>query len=149
MTLIENNREKHLSKSEYVRYRLKKLLAHDRIRMFKLFEIIQYSTIYSILGFFAAVVFDMCLPNFTPTASVVRVLAEVVVQLALFSLAVFYISKVAKLFPLMIRTDSDYHPYLTEEYVGGIALGIMFLKVQPNFADKIGFLGSWMRNLSR
>jgi hypothetical protein len=148
MTVLDENVEKNLSKPDYVRYRLHKLLHHDRIRLFKLVEIIQYSIIYSLLGFVSAVIFDVCLPNFNPNASVIRILGEVVVQLVLFSVAVFYITKVAKLFPLIVNPDPEFHPYLTEEYVGGIALGIMFLKVQPNFGDKIGFLGKWMKGLS-
>ena len=148
MTVLDENVEKTLSKPEYVRYRLHKLLYHGRVRMFKLIEIIQYSIIYSVLGFFSAVIFDVCLPNFNPATPVPLILGEVVVQLVLFSVAIFYITKVAKLFPLVVTPDPTFHPYLTEEYVGGIALGIMFLKVQPNFGDKIGFLGNWIRNLS-
>jgi hypothetical protein len=148
MTVSDGNIRQHFTRSEYVKHRLSKLLTHDKIRFYKIVEIVQYCIIYATLGFFTAILFDVCLPNFNPNISVIRTYLEVMLQLSLFSVSIFYIGKVAKLFPLCIEIDSEYHPYLTEEYVGGIALGIMFLKVQPNFNDKIQFLGKWMRNLS-
>ena len=148
MGILSESDENKLPRSVYVRRRLDKLLRHDKIRAYKILEIIQYTIIYSVLGFLSAVLFDMCLPNYNAKVHIGRIVLETITQLVLFSVAIFYISKVAKLIPLVVENDSEYHPYLTEEYVGGIALGIMFIRVQPNFLDKLKHIAEWIRALS-
>ena len=57
----------------------------------------------------------------------------------------FYIKKIVKVIPLIVPYPKNYVAYKTHEYTtGGIALTLMFLKIQPTLFKKLNYLTEWV-----
>ncbi len=69
-----------------------------------------------------------------------RLFGEIIIELAVLTIAVFYIRKLNQLIPFMFHISngtSSYKPYMTTEYQGEIALSIIFVGVQFRLVRKL------------
>ena len=162
--MVENNPElrgltrKHINQLRHIASRVKSLKSHDNIRYFKILEILQYTVLYCIFGFIFAIISNklssFLFKPFNPhdakceISAIIKLLAEIIVQLCFISLSIFYIIKIVKIIPLFFTTDNNYIPYKTKEYAGGIALSFMFLKMQPYLSEKLSFIMKCMMKLT-
>ncbi len=125
--------------------RMKKLLNHDNIRLTKFFEMIQYTVLYSVLGFFTALLFELTMPTFSSQKGIFLIVTEIIIQLCLCSIAIFYIKKIVKIIPLLFPYPKKYKAYQTPEYItGGTALVLMFITIQATLFKKIEHLRRWV-----
>jgi hypothetical protein len=129
--------------------RLESLLAFDEIRVMKLLEIFQYSTLYFISGFFLGSFLETLFPKFDEEKEVNTVIFEVLGQLLTFALMIFYVRKLVKLVPFMFMLNWDingdgkigkFRPYMTTEYEGELTIGIVVIASQVNLLKKIELL---------
>ena len=142
--IIKNKEEK----DEYIKDRVNKLTNIDKIRLIKFYEMIQYTILYSIFGFVTALLFEYIIPRFNKSSSLSRNLLEIIIQLCLCTIAIFYIRKLVKIIPLFIKYPKEYICYNTEEYLtGNLALSFMFLKLQPNLTNKLNHIGDLINRL--
>ncbi len=139
-----------INKQVHVTNRFRQLIAIDKIRYYKILEILQYTVLYCFLGFFFAIVTNRISHQlFTPFdetkegsnyEDILYLLLEVTVQICFISICIFYIIKIVKIIPLFFKHDHIFKPYTTTAYAGGIALSFMFLKMQPYLSDKLEFI---------
>ena len=141
-----------IKQRKHVKRRVKQLVTHDRIRYYKILETVQYTILYSLLGFgFAILTNKISYHLFSPldetekscdNRHLLRLLLEVTVQLCFISLCIFYIIKIVKIIPLFFSVTEDFRPYTTTSYAGGIAISFIFLKMQPYLSQKLEFIMS-------
>ena len=140
---VEKGAKKHFEE------RLRSLTMFDEIRIMKLLEIVQYSTIYFLLGFGLGASLETLFPQFDEEKEPWAVALEALGQLIVFALLIFYVRKIVKLFPFLFVLDVDvngdgkvgkYRPYGTSEYEGELTIGIVVIASQVNLLKKIDLL---------
>lgn len=132
----------------YMKKRIDSLLDVDHIRMLRIAEMLQYTVVYAVLGFMCAFFADWIIPSYDGSRGVVRQVFDILVQLCICSVSIFYIKKMAKVMPLVFPYPDKFRPYETFEYSGGIALNVMFLMVQPNLGLRIRHLTQLIRGVT-
>jgi hypothetical protein len=126
--------------------RFRSLINFDEVRVMQLLENIQYGVIYFALGFITGTGLDTLFPKFDEEESVFGVALEVLGQAITMIIVIFYIKKIAKLFPFLFVVTWDlngdgrvpkYRPYESYEYGGNIMIGLVLIGSQFNFLKKI------------
>lgn len=134
---------------KHFRERLASLLSRSDIRVMQLLEILQYGVIYMSLAFVLGAGLELVFPRFDEKKQWKPVALEVVLQVASFTVLVFYVRKIAKLVPFMFQLQWDldgngkiakFSPYQTTEYSGEIAIGLVLIASQANLLKKIDLL---------
>lgn len=139
---IDYSKIKRLTPSEHFDQRWEKLTNFDDIRQQEILEIIQYSIIYLIISLPIGAIIDLIFPNFNSEMSSFQLFIEILVQLLLDVIIIFYLLKIVKLVPfLFYYKDSNYVAHLTSSYSGGIIISIAFISVQVQLGLKIRELG--------
>lgn len=126
--------------SKYFYQRLADLLAFDNTRLNQLLELTQYSVTYSISTIILGLIMNITFPAYNDKITTWRLFGEIIVELAVLTIAVFYIRKLNQLIPFMFHISngiSSYKPYMTTEYQGEIALSIIFVGVQFRLVRKL------------
>jgi hypothetical protein len=133
--------------------RVQSIFRLDEVRVMQILEITQYSIIYFVLGFMLGAGLEIIFPDFDENMPIENVIVEVLAQLVLFVVLVFYVRKIAKLIPFLFVLNWDlngdgkipkYKPYLTAEYSGEITIGLVLIGSQLNFLRKIDLLSREM-----
>lgn len=139
--------------AKYFVQRVQSIFRFNEIRVMQLLELAQYSVIYFFLGFMLGAGLEIIFPDFDENAPIQNVILEVLAQLVLFVVLVFYVRKIAKLVPFLFVLNWDingdgkipkYTPYLTAEYGGEITIGLVLIGSQLNFLRKIDLLSREM-----
>lgn len=139
--------------SKYFAQRVRSIFQMDEIRIMQILEISQYTIIYFVLGFLLGSGLEIIFPDFDENSPLEYVIGEVVAQLLLFTVLVFYVRKIAKLIPFLFVINWDingdgkipkYKPYLTAEYAGEITIGLVLIGSQLNLLRKIDLLSREM-----
>jgi hypothetical protein len=139
--------------SKYFMQRVQSIFRLDEVRVMQILEITQYSIIYFVLGFMLGAGLEIIFPDFDENMPIENVIIEVLAQLVLFVVLVFYVRKIAKLIPFLFVLNWDlngdgkipkYKPYLTAEYSGEITIGLVLIGSQLNFLRKIDLLSREM-----
>jgi len=126
--------------SNYLQDRLQKLFSFDLIRISKLLELIQYTVLYSILTIPLSILVENVFPAEDKDKSSLLIFVEIVIQMVILTLLVFYIQKIVKLIPFMFPLTKNYKPHQSFEYNGEITIGFIFIGTQLNIMDKIDIL---------
>ena len=126
--------------SNYLQDRLQKLFSFDLIRISKLLELIQYTVLYSILTIPLSILVENVFPAEDKYKSSLLIFVEIVVQMVILTILVFYIQKIVKLIPFMFPLTKNYKPHQSFEYNGEITIGFIFIGTQLNIMDKIDIL---------
>ena len=147
-TKLQNNYNSHRvihDRSEYIKHRYYKLSSTDSIRIAKILEMIQYTTLYAIFCLPMGVLFDKIFYKYNKNLSIQYQILQVLIQVVICSITIFYIKKIVKLIPLLFKYPKHYIPYTTDPYVfGGIIIGIVFLKFQSNLYKKLTHIRDWV-----
>lgn len=118
----------------------------DSIRLNELLEISQYSFIYVMAAFVVGGAMNLIFPEFNEATPTGRLAVEVIAELMVITIAIFYLRKFAKIVPFLFQVHvpgaKEYVPYRTTEYQGEIALSIIFVGLQFRLIKKIDLLAS-------
>lgn len=126
---------------------LKSLLKFDLVRINELLELIQYNIIYGISAFIGGFTINAVFPDYKESVTIGRLAFEVIGELLALVLVVFYIRRLVKLVPFLLHINgSGFKPYLTTEYQGEIAIGIIFVGVQFRLIRKLSLLATKVSN---
>lgn len=125
---------------EYMKLRFKKLISMDHVRRYKLLEIIQYAFLYAIVTIPMTVFIENLFSDANPNESWWKIFLEVILQLIVIAIVVFYIQKIVKIVPFIFGNGTEYNKYRTFEYNGTITIGLIFVGTQTNLIDKIEIL---------
>jgi hypothetical protein len=126
--------------SKYFYQRLADLTAFDNTRLNQILELTQYSITYSISTILLGLGMNITFSAYNDKISTWRLFGEIILELAVLTIAVFYIRKLNQLIPFMFHINngtSSYKPYMTTEYQGEIALSIIFVGVQFRLVRKL------------
>lgn len=135
--------------AKYFLQRVRSIFQFDEIRVMQILELSQYSIIYFVLSFLLGAGLEIIFPDFDENSPIENVIGEVIAQLLLFIILVFYVRKIAKLVPFLFVLNWDingdgkipkYKPYLTTEYAGEITIGLVLIGSQLNLLRKIDLL---------
>lgn len=122
----------------------------DIIRINELLELIQYNVIYCISAFIGGLSINAIFPEYNESVSITRLSFEIIGELLALVLVVFYIRRFAKTIPFLLHLTGSgpngFKPYLTTEYQGEIALGIIFVGVQFRLIRKLALLANKISN---
>ncbi len=126
------------------------LTQFDIIRFNELLELIQYNVIYCISAFIGGFSINAIFPEYDETVSIGRLSLEIIGELLALVLVVFYIRRFVKTIPFLFHLTGSgpngFKPYLTTEYQGEIALGIIFVGVQFRLIRKLALLANKLGN---
>ena len=118
--------------------RLKNLLRIDVIRILRLCEISQYTILYAFVTLLIAPRLDKLFPTFDKKKSSLELLIEIIIQLTVVSIIIFYIRKIVKIIPpIGSILSSMYKIGTTSEYNGGIIIGLVLVHSQYNLSTKL------------
>jgi hypothetical protein len=122
---------------KYFEDRLTKLITFDKIRLYKLLEITQYTLLYLIISIPTSVIIEEIFPEVDESKSMVRIMVEIILQMILLSILVFYILKIIKLVPFILMGDKNYVAHNVFEYEGSVTLSFIMIGTQQNMISKI------------
>ena len=115
----------------------------DQIRILKLIEIIQYSSIAFTLGLFIGIFVNNRFPNLDKKKNKSLLFIEVILQMAVLIIIAYYIEKLSMIVPFCCgRFNKKYQASLHNENRIGITLGLAFIysTTQTNLIKKINYL---------
>lgn len=123
---------------------VERLFRFDLIRASKLLEIVQFTLVIFVLGFIIGSKIDQLFPIITTEPSNIELIRDISLQLALLSIAIYYITKIAQVIPFVLSLTNQYIPSMKGEalFGGSIALTIIFVGVQKNFQARLALLKS-------
>ena len=124
----------------HIRTRFQKLIIFDDIRLYKLLEIIQYAFLYALVTIPLSAFIENMFPKADPYEKWWIIFIEVILQLIIVAVFVYYIQKIVKIAPFIFGNGSGYQKYRTFEYRGTITIGLIFVGTQMNLINKIDIL---------
>ena len=132
---------KSLSPGKYIAARWQSLTKYDAVRGFRLLEIVQYTSLYMLLTLAIAPRLDELFPTLDEKKSYTQILLEALLQMITLSICIFYLKKAVKLIPpIGLIMDSSFHVGTTQEYHGGVVMGLVLVHAQKKLATKIHYL---------
>ena len=129
--------------------RVAKLISVDSIRLLKLLEIFQYSTIFFLITFGVSYLIRKGTHdensheknNHGKKLSMLQKIKLIsIINLEIFGICVlfFYIRKLGLLIPsISSLLSKDFKPYTTLDYTTHIALVVVFVELMPHFIERI------------
>ena len=124
--------------SKHVIEHTQKLFSMDSVRMMKLLELTQFSFLYLVVSLLTGIYLNKLFADADKKQTSSKIFAELIGQSILIVLAVFYIRKIVKIFPVL--HIGKYQPYTTTEYEGEIMIGLIFVATQTKILDKVNIL---------
>lgn len=122
--------------------KIESLLRFDKIRLYKLAELSQYSILACFLAMFVGSKINKYLiPDYSETESVAEKVVYLMWNLILIMVSLYYIRKIVFLVPYLFSFDSDYTVSRGGESLLGFSVGfaIVFGATQTNFRDRFLF----------
>lgn len=125
-----------MKRNSLVQERLKKVFTFDKIRMYKLIEIIQYTFIISIITLIFAKGIEKIIDTIFPEEEIketnkFKIFFIIFVIMTLNAMAFFYIIKIAKVIPpLPYLWDKDFLPFTSLEYV--LDFSVIFILISAD-----------------
>lgn len=120
--------------------RLGSLLSMDKNRIQKFLEFTQYGIIYVLLAFPIGSAIDSFFEIGEVTVKMesnAKILFSIILQSIICIIAVFYMRKIAELFPFFFQMTSNYHAFENSEYHGEIIIAIIFATSQFNLGKRV------------
>ena len=126
---------------------LERLTRFDLIRVSKLLELVQDGVIIFALAFYVGSALDRFFNTLKPVndnMSNMELIGILVAQLACIIIVAYYIRKIVDVIPFFFSLSSQYVSNQKGEAdsAAGLAMTIVFVGIQKNFAAKIGLLKS-------
>ena len=121
-----------------------KFLAIDKIRFYKLFELLQFSIIFLVLAILLSKAIDGIFKSDTESISKKSSLQlhfELVVISFLYCVVSYYVHKFAHIIPsIMSVFDNDFRPYSTLDYSVHIVFIVVFVKMNSSLVKRLKHL---------
>lgn len=128
----------------YFESRVEKLVRFDSIRANELAELGQYAVIYTLLSIFVSGTLNLLFRPYDEGISTRRLAYEVIMEVLIIVIVVFYMRKLIKTVPFLFNMHwpgaVTYRPYLSTEFNGEIAIGIIFIGMQFRLIKKLDLL---------
>ena len=126
---------------------LERLTRFDLVRASKLLEIVQDGIIVFIIAFYVGSALDRFFNSIKPVnaqMSNIELIGIVLAQFACILVLAYYIMKLVAVIPFFFSLSSQYVPgQKGEGAIGaGVAMAVIFVGVQSNFAAKLNILKS-------
>jgi len=131
--------------------RVAKLISLDFVRLLKLLEIFQYSTIFFLITFAVSYLIRKS-KNQEQTAAHTKKLTLfekikliAIINLEIFGICVlfFYIRKLGLIIPsIPSMMSKNFKPYTTLDYTTHIALVVVFVELMPHFIERIQIINN-------
>ncbi len=137
--------------SKYFNDRLKKLVIMDKYRFHKLGKLIQNSFFYVIFTFIIGLIVNDIFPPFDNLKNKSKILIEVILQILLLSIFIFYLRKVVLLFPYLFEKNIDtskFNDDLSSQYSEIVIILIIIISTQGQLFKKINYLFLHINNKS-
>ena len=117
------------------------LLQFDMIRLLKLLHMSQNAVITAVFCFFIGVKINMLFDN-TEEETITKAILLGCLQMILIILSVYYVRKLTKFIPFLLRITDSYNPFhksLDGEGLGGaaIAMSLLLMSTQSNMRNRI------------
>jgi len=130
------------SLNKYLQERWSKLVGFDKIRGLKILEMSQYTIVYFIAVYVSAQYIDSIFPKFNEfeNKGFWRILLEVIGQLVVNVISIFYIRKIVKLVPFIFYNNKDYVPGFVDEAQGEIIVNFVYVALQTELMKKLDYL---------
>jgi hypothetical protein len=137
--------------------RWKSLITFDKIRQYKLIEIIQYSVIFFILNICVSHVLNHYYfdhietrePDDIKTMTIwekMKMLVIIIIETIVVTLCIFYMRKVALLVPPYgVFSDNHFEPFTALAYTAHIAQVFAFIEMLPVFKTQFALLGTILK----
>jgi hypothetical protein len=129
--------------TKYFHQKLTDLLSFDITRINQLLELTQYSVTFTISCIIIGLLLNIIFPAYTDKISTFKLFLEIIVELVVLTIGVFYIRKFNHLIPFVMYINdgkTSYKPYNTTEYQGELALSLIFVGVQFRLIRKLALL---------
>lgn len=130
--------------AKYFEDRIDKLMRIDNIRTNELLELGQYAVIYAIASVIVSGSLNLIFPAYTEGISTSKLAFEIFFEIVIITIAVYYMRKVIKTIPFLFHVSwpgaSKYVPYLSTEFDGELAIGIIFIGMQFRLIKKLDLL---------
>ena len=121
-----------------------KLLAVDKIRFYKLFELFQFSIIFLVLAILFSKAIDGIFKSDTESISKkssLQLHVELVVISFLYCVVSYYVHKFAHIIPsIMSVIDNDFKPHSTLDYSIHIVFIVVFVKMNSSLVKRLKHL---------
>lgn len=115
------------------------ILRIDGIRISKLIEMTQYAIIGLVMGILTGGFLNKFFPKYGKRKSLLRLLFEIILQLMLAVIAIYYTTKIIKSLPFLFHFDKNYVPSKKDENIRGLTIGmsLTFIISQHHLVNKI------------
>ena len=128
--------------------RFRNLVTFDKLRIFKILEIAQYSLIFIVLNFIIGYMLNKYYFKYVPRLkdqnpdlsfkSFLRKFSIIYMNIFLLCVLLFYIKKIAQLFPsVMSFLSKKYRSHTTLPYTLQIAAIVVIIEILPKFVEDI------------
>ena len=132
-----------MSKGDVMRYmrdKFQDLISLNKMRGFELLEIIEYTILYTLITIPFSVILEKIFPNADENKGNLEILIEVILQMILIGILVFYIQKLGQLFPSIFLGMKGNKKHRSFEYEGYITIPLIFVGTQKHLLEKIHIL---------
>ena len=128
----------------YFESRVEKLARFDSIRANELAELGQYAVIYTLLSIIVSGALNLLFRPYDEGISTRLLAWEVIMEVLIIVIVVFYMRKLIKTVPFLLHIHwpgaAKYVPYMSTEFNGEIAIGIIFIGMQFRLIKKLDLL---------
>jgi hypothetical protein len=135
---------------KHFQYGMMDLFRTDRIRLYQIVGIFQYTILYGVICFYLGAFLESLFPDADEGKASWKIALEVLGQCFILALSLFYIRLFVKAIPALPtlflpskttgRSDLSTASYNFSEYQGELIVSIIFIGVQLNLLSKISIL---------
>ncbi len=137
--------------TEYFNTRLKKLVIMDKNRIHKLGKLVQNCFFYIIFTFIISLLINDIFPEFDNKKPKLIILFEVILQILILCLLIFYLRKIVLLFPYIFSKFNNLsldQTDISSQYSEIIIIMIIIISTQGQLFKKINYLFFYINNKS-
>lgn len=128
-------------KAESFSDRFSKLVRMDRVRVYRMIELAIFTVGYMVVGGLFGTMVDQMFPAFDAKISNEQLAKEILLQLIVIVISVFYLRKIVRLLPLGVifraLGASGYRSGETTETNGELIISLVFITMQPALVSKV------------
>ena len=117
------------------------LIRVDDLRLVELAETVFYAFFYGLFGFIIGTLINRVFPPLTLETNNFRVFVELLLQVMLVSIGVFYVKKLIDAVPSPFSRLKGYCPYIFTQNVSIVVLGVVIMSTQTSLMNKFEILG--------
>jgi hypothetical protein len=129
--------------SEFFNKRLKKFIAFDGIRLHKIGRLSQNCFLYLIFTFVIGLLLNDIFPKFENSKTNNIIILEVIGQIIVLAILIFYLRKIVLLFPYAFSTFTDMsfdQPDISSQYAEQAIILLVIISTQRHLLKKIHYL---------